>query len=429
MMNFSRQRVSRAEVWLCAILARRYSGTVVASAIGLVALILLTAAFGFGRDWAQTWRTIGFPGIALPPFHDLYHVVNTAGACAASGEAYPYTKCGYSSGQFNYPPVWLLLGKLGITAADTKWFAALIEISAIALLVVLLRGRSIAMGLAALPLVLSPSIILGFERGNIDIVVWSLVCAAALIYSERCKAAAVAAALLLSLGIALKFLALFCASLIVRFNRTAILVSVYLAAFAALYLYSIADALPHIRRITPVSPFISYGYAIIFDRFEHLYAPRLGLNVEGLAKSWIPHAAVIFSLVLSGAIAVAAWWRNTAPCFLNGERNGTAFLFGAGVYCGSFLLISSNYTYRLIFLLLCLPQIFDWMESKNANSGPRVLGYAAYCCCVVSMWLKFYPELTLHINQVTDWALFGIFTTVLACHALESLWALRRNPG
>ena len=421
-MNFSGCRASRVGSQAFAILAKPYSGTIVATALGLVALVLLTSAFVLERDWTQTWRTIGFPGVALPPFRDFYHIVNTAGECAASGEAYPYTGCGYQSGQFNYPPIWLLLGQLGISAADTAWLAMTFELLAAILLTLLLRGHSIAMGLAALPMVLSPSTILAVERANNDIVEWILVCAAALIYSERRKAAAFTAAVLLCLAIALKFIALFCVSLIVRLNRTAVLVGIALTGFTILYLYSLTDALPHIRRITPVSPYISYGYAIVFDRFEFLYAPRLGINVAGLSKSWIPYAAVALALVLATAIAAIAWNRRAPACILDAGRDGTAFLFGGGIYCGSFLLLGTNYTYRLIFLLLCLPQLFDWIAADRAS---RRLAQALIASCIISMWLKFHPEKTFHINQVSDWVLFIAMTAIMALTALRSLWPMR----
>src|ERR1700759_1945829 len=106
MMGFAGCPAGKAGARACAILAKPYSGTVVAAALTAVGLILLTAGFVFGRDWAQTWRTIGFPGVALPPFYDLYAITSTAAQCAASGEVYPYAHCGFDTGKFNYPPVW-----------------------------------------------------------------------------------------------------------------------------------------------------------------------------------------------------------------------------------------------------------------------------------------------------------------------------------
>jgi hypothetical protein len=424
MMNSAGCHAGRIGAWACALLARPCSGVIVGGTIALVAAVLLTAAFVFGLDWTQTWRTIGFPGVALPPFFDLQAITNTAAECASAGQTYPYADCGYRTGNYNYPPVWLLLARIGITPGDTAWLAVLVELPAIVLLIILLRGRSAALGLVALPMVLSPSTILAIERANTDLVEWSLVCAAALIYSERRRAATILAASLLCLAITLKFLALFCTSLIVRFTRAAIFVSATLVVFTALYLYSIADVLPHIRRISPVSPYISYGYTIIFDRFELLYAPRLGLNVAGLSKSWVPHAAIVFVLALAAAIAVIAWRKGTEALRLDDGRNGTAFLFGAGIYCGSFLLLGTNYTYRLIFLLLCLPQLFDWIERSKTS---RRIAQLMIVSCIVSMWLKFHPEKTLHINQVTDWMLFGIMMTIMALASLRSLWPMQRD--
>jgi hypothetical protein len=151
-----------------------------------------------------------------------------------------------------------------------------------------------------------------------------------------------------------------------------------------------------------------------------LYAPRLGLDVTGLAKSWIPHATVVIALILAAFLAFAALARGSGACRISEGKAGTAFLFGAGIYCGSFLLLGTNYTYRLIFLLLCLPQLFDWLAAGRTS---RRAAQALIACCIVSMWLKFYPEKTLHINQITDWVLFTGMMAIMAVTALRSLSA------
>ena len=46
---------------------------------------------------------------------------------------------------------------------------------------------------------------------------------------------------------------------------------------------------------------------------------------------------------------------------------GTAFLFGASIYCGTFML-GTNFVYRLMFLLLCLPQVLDWARESAASA-------------------------------------------------------------
>ena len=169
-------------------LGKPYAGSVVGAGIGLAALVLLTAGYVLGFDWVRSWKTIGLPGALPPPFFDLHIVTDNAARCAdADISSYPYlhADCDPWHQVYNYPPVWLLLGKLGITGDHTALLAMLFELPALGLFALLLRGRAVSSGLMALALVLSPSVVIGFERGNIDIAEWVFVCCAALMFSEH----------------------------------------------------------------------------------------------------------------------------------------------------------------------------------------------------------------------------------------------------
>lgn len=419
MMTYSSILYFRLRIIVLAILAKPYSGAVVGTAIGSVAALLLTAGLVFDLSWVATWKIIGFPG-ALPPFYDMHAVTNAAADCATA--TYPFLNQGCNPwGRFNYPPVWLLLGRLGVNGSHTILLAALIETPALILLVTILSGRSVRAGLLSLLLVFSPSTVLAYERGNVEILEWSLICAAALIFREDNRVRACAAFALLAAGVMLKFLATFCCIAFIRFRFAIIAVSAALLLVSASYVYSLSDVLQIIRRSTPVSPYISYGYPIIFDRLEFFYAPRLGFDFTGLSKSSLPISVV--TLVVLGAVACAfRVWRSMRNLLrIDDGSTGLNFLFGSGVYCGSFLLLSTNYTYRLIFLLLCLPQLFEWIEGKNVvDQGSRRIAVVLYGCCVISMWLKFHPELTLHINQISDWVIFAVFTAILVLNMLRA---------
>jgi hypothetical protein len=411
------------------VLAKRRAGSIVAAGIAAVVLVLVTAAFVHHFDWVRTWRVIGFPG-GLPPFYDMHVVTDQSGRCA--GEAYPYlhAACDPWSTGYNYPPVWLLLGRLGIDGGSTAFLAMLFELPALVLFAVLLRGHAVGSGLLALALILSPSVVLGFERGNIDIVEWLLVCGAALVFSERSTPRAAAALVLLCLAVVIKFLAVFCCALFIRLRPRSMIVAVLLAVFSLAYLYSLADVLPVIRKTTPISAYVSYGYPILFDRLEFLYGPRLGLDLSGLTQSWIPIATIALVILAALAAAVLIWRRDGAFCRLGEGSGGLAFLFGSAIFCGTFLLLDTNYTYRLMFLLLCLPQLFDWIEDRSAGGkSVRCLAYLLYVCCLVSMWLKFHPEKTLHINQIADWALFGVLLMIGALNGLYALSTLMARHG
>lgn len=405
-------------------LEKPYSGAVVGSALGFVIAILLTAGLVFGLDWAASWKVIGFPGSAVPAFYDFNAITKGAAVCASSPQnIYPYIDAPCKPWEhFNYPPIWLLIGKLGVNESHTVWLTLLVEIPALVLIATILRGRSIRAGLLSLAFVLSPSTVLAFERGNIDIAEWDLICIAALVFKEHRPLRAATACTLLVLGVVLKFLAGFCCILFIRFNKTAIVTSVALILLSVGYVYSILDVMPVIRKATPVSPYISYGYLVIFNRLELFYAPLLGLNLAGLTTSLVPPATVAVVIIGVAGFAVVQWRRGRNIARIAENEVGTTFLFGAAIYCGTFLL-ATNYTYRLMFLILTLPQILDWIEHKGqADRQSRRIGYLLYGSSVISMWLKFHPEFTLHINQVTDWILFAVLTALLAFNALDALW-------
>jgi len=420
-----------------AVLAKRCAGSIVAAGIVAVALVLVAAGFAHHFDWVRSWRVIGFPG-ALPPFYDLHVVTDNAARCAGTA-AYPYldAACNPWGEGYNYPPVWLLLGRLGIDGGSTPFFtpfftpflAMLFELPALVLFAVLLRGHALGSGLMALALILSPSVVLGFERGNIDIAEWVVVCGAALVFSERSAVRAAASLVLLCFGVVIKFLAVFCCALFVRLRPKSMIVAVLLAVFSLAYLYSLADVLPVIRKTTPISPYVSYGYPILFDRLEFFYGPWLGLDLSGLTRSWIPIATVAIVMIAALAAAVMIWRRDSAFGRFSEGSGGVAFLFGSAIFCGSFLLLDTNYTYRLMFLLLCLPQLFDWIEDRSDGKSSRRAAYLLYLCCLVSMWLKFHPEQTLHVNQIADWILFGVLLMIGALNGLYALGALLAKHG
>jgi hypothetical protein len=427
-------RNNRAVSTAAVLLGKPCAGTVVAAAVGLVVLMLAVAGFGFGFGWVGSWRVINFPG-ALPPFSDLHVVTDNAARCAdAAISEYPYihARCDPWHQGYNYPPIWLLLGRLGINGGHTELLAFIIELPALVLFALLLHGRSVACGLVALALMLSPSVVLGFERGNIDIIEWVLVCSAALLYSEQRALRAVAALVILCFAVVIKFLAIFCCTLAIRLRPMSLIVSALLVIFSLAYLYSLSDLLHLIRNNTGggFSPYVSYGYIILFDRLEFLYGPRLGLDLTGLTASWVPLMVVGFALLGAAAWAVVVWRRGRAQHMLDNGSDGAAFLFGSGIYCGSFLLLGTNYTYRLMFLLLCLPQLFGWIERPHEeDASSRRLAYVLLGSCLISMWLKFHPEKTLHVNQITDWVLFTVLVMLMVLNTLYAVGGHVRRSG
>ena len=379
-----------------------------------------------------------------PAFLDLHAVTDNV-ACAARGiNVYVYMDCDVLHRGFNYPPVWLLLGQLGIGSGDTVWLGLAIILSTLVLIVALLSGRSVAKGLLGLLVVLSPSVMLGFERGNVDLVEWSLVCAAALAFSDRRWSRVGLSLALLIFAVALKLVAVFCCALMVRPRRPAVLLCSILFAFSLAYTYyGIVDVYPMIRSNTNRDFAISFGYMPLFGQIKSLLAPSIGLKLSGFAHSSISLLVALWAVVIAGMGAVRVGRRNQGWCNIGGGTAGTAFIFGAGIYVGCFLFLETNYAYRLIFLLLCLPQLFDWIdESRTAQGTEGVssrgwtssgVGRVLLCSCLLTVWLTLLPYgitfggislnlIGLHLlAQLADWILFGAFTTIFVANAYLAL--------
>jgi hypothetical protein len=396
------------------------SGLVVT--LGLIGLTMILLASGQIVGWDATWRAFGVTPLQ-PPFFDM-HIINDYAACAAKGmDAYIPHSC--NGVNFNIPPTWLWLGSLGMAGTDSDWMSVVMIAAAAIVMVMLFSGGPWLNGVIALAALVSPSVMMGVERGNLDLLVLTLVGASALIYDERRLASSSAVVGLLSLGIALKLFPIFCVSLVARFSRRAFIVACVLAAAGCAYLTLTFQYLVLIRRNVPTTFVLSYGYKAIFLGLDHM-RDEAGLSPWQLADTWLPFLATAFVLVCAVAVATTSVFTEREFCSIDRSIAGTAFLFGAGIYCGTYLL-GTNFIYRLMFLLLCIPQLLDWLmrKSQKASWVPE----AGVLMTVLGvLWLNGNSNghtTFLLFPQVLNWVLFFFLAAVLTCNLLRHLRTTR----
>ena len=339
------------------------SGTVVM--LGIVGAAVALLALGRVVGWDPTWRTFGVTPLQ-PPFFDM-HVINDYAACAWKGvDAYAPHAC--SVVNFNIPPTWLWLGFLGVDGADSSWLSAAVIAATIIVMVLLLRGRSWYHGVIALGAMISPSVMMGVERGNLDLLILALVGSAALIYEERRVGRACGAIAFLGLGVVLKLFPMFCVSLAARFSRQTFIFACATAALSLIYLDLAMEYVFLIRRNVPTTFILSYGYKAIFLGVDHIRS-EAGLSPIGLADTWVPASTAAVVLICAATVAVNCFRNRREFYSVDTSAAGTAFLFGAGIYCGTYLL-GTNFIYRLMFLLLCVPH-FRTGKSKGMKAARR----------------------------------------------------------
>jgi hypothetical protein len=263
---------------------------------------------------------------------------------------------------------------------------------------------------------------MGVERGNLDLLILALVGSAALIYDDRRAARAGAAIALLGFGTALKLVPMFCVALAARFSRRTLVFASGLAAFSLIYLDLTLQYVFLIRRNVPTTFILSYGYKTIFLGVDHIRS-EAGLSPTGLADTWAPASAAALVLICAATAAVIGFRGRCEFCLVSTSAAGTAFLFGAGIYCGTYLL-GTNFVYRLMFLLLCVPQLLDWQIQSSEGDKPAVIAeWGLFGTVLGVLWLNGNANghsYFLLLPQLLDWFLFFCMATVLMTNFLHT---------
>jgi hypothetical protein len=389
-----------------------------------VATITLLAILCLGHfvGWDATWRSLGITPLS-PHFFDMHGVMQQA-ACATKGyDPYRVNPC-YPIVPIDIPPIWLWFGHLGVDGSDAIWLAPLEIAVAFAVIVTLFKGRSIFFGALASIAILSPSIMMGVERGNVDLSILALVAGAALIFQETKVGRLCSTAAVTELAIVLKLFPVFCFALAARFTPRRIMFASAITILSSIYFLIIADYIPIIRHDAPTTFMLSYGYKVLFLGLDHL-RDEAGLNPLGLGETWVPITLAAATLISAAATAALLIWPHRFfACTIADTPAGTAFCFGSGIYSGTFLL-GSNFIYRLMFLLLCLPQLYEWGSGAVEEEAlTRAIGRALLALVLATLWLNGDPNghsTFLLVPQLVNWLIFFGLTTVLSLNFLGSV--------
>jgi hypothetical protein len=398
-------------------LRRIGSGTVLTLGTAGVAVALL--AFARMVGWDPSWRSFGVTPLQ-PPFFDM-HVINDYAACAWKGvDAYAPHACNVAN--FNIPPTWLWLGYFGLDGSASSWLSALFIAVSMLVMLLLFQGRPWYQGLIALGAIISPPVMMGVERGNLDLLILALVGSAAWIYEERRPGRACGAVALIGLGIALKLFPMFCVSLAARFSRRTFIFACVIAALSLVYLDLTMKYVFLVQRNVPATFILSYGYKAIFLGLDHIRS-EAGLSPIGLADTWVPAATAIIGLLCAATVALYSLRRRREFCSVHTSVAGTAFLFGAGIYCGTYLL-GTNFIYRLMFLLLCIPQLLDWqILRREGDRSASIAEQGLFGTLVGVLWLNGNANghsTFLLLPQLLNGLLFFCTATVLMLNFLRT---------
>ncbi len=349
----------------------------------------------------STLQRAGVPSVGAP-FSDLYVFPAAAQELARGGNPYLSNPLDPWQRLYNYPRAWLLFMRYPFAAVP--WLGLGLDLAWLTLLWLAWGRLTPGAGLLAGAVACSPPVLLALERCNSDLIVFMLVAAALAGLARGWRGAAwlgLMVAALLKLFPAVAFVTFLPASGRRAWNW------LFAAAGAMLgWAFLRWDELAGIAHNTPTGgPAISYGSTVIFTIADLLHQQSTGQWADYSAHRWVG-SAVAGLLALGLAAAGCRCRPSSGPPF---DRALACFQGGAAIYVATFIL-GSNFSYRAIFLLLCVPWLF---RTEAAFPWPKVRRAAALTLTVF-LWTN--PQWWLPLialREAAGWTLLGLLACLL----------------
>jgi hypothetical protein len=330
----------------------------------------------FARGGHRAWGHFGVWTLS-PSFLDL-RSVTSAWECVRRGIAVlPSNPCDPLKRPANYPTVWLLPSHLGLGQSST---VALGIVTALvffgAALAVIPQHAEPWEGLVYGVALCSPSVMLGVERGNVDLLVFAVI-VAAMAFFRRSGPSAVVSPLLVLIAAILKLFPILAAPALLRRDRRGFYAFGAVSAAFGVYALATLGTIRDIRRFTPQLTAYSYGVKPFGIWAANLFA-TYRIHLAASVWDWL-----LVTVIVAAAVIVQP--RVQRRLFAGDEeaaarRDLDLFVVGGVIFVATFFVIQS-FEYRLVFLVLTIPQLLRWTRAG------RVLGIVGLLLTLLTFWL------------------------------------------
>jgi len=363
----------------------------------VVAALLLCGALAWGYsldgDIESAWGELAVPTQPIT-FGDLKAVTGCIDCVIAGLDPYVEANhCYPMGGRFNLPRAWLWLRYMGVNGDTADATGVIYMLLLLAAFLLIFRTKTWFGGIAAVLGILSPPVLLGMERGNGDVLIFSLLVIA---LSATMRLAPgprryVVGGFLAFLT-AMKIYPAVAAAAIVRTRKDvgpAALIAV--VGVAALLLTS-WSVLGEVYRNTPTVNWFAFGNINIFVAMiglDWISAP------DSLETLHVVVDLVTIAVIVNAAI-LALYLRSRRSGFFPrldpDNRCDVVAVAALAVFCFVFCL-GSSYNYRLLYLLAPLAALVKAHdEAKHPAAKPAIIVLLAF------LWLS---------GQWLYWPIYG----------------------
>jgi hypothetical protein len=367
---------------------------------------------------ADVWRFLGVP-TGPSPFFDTRNLTAALECRRLGYDPLRESPCDPWGRPLNYPRVWLTLRWLGLNQSHTDLLAVVFILLFVASIFMLIGRIPLGSGVVVALAVCSPSVMLAVERGNMDIVIFALLTLALLVW-RRGRWGDVASPLIVLLAATAKIYPVLAlpAFAFARRHRSARVAIACVVAFGIYALVTLGDIAAN-ARLAPQGDYRAYGARILLAAIYHRFVPERWQG--GAATKQL--LATIPILVAAPFVWVAGRRRlpDVDPDVASWRR--LAFWIGGLVFVGTFA-VGNNFDYRLVFLLLMLPQLLVWSIADEGEPR-RWLGAVTLLTVLVLLWIGALSELLARTDEIVTWAAVLMVSVLLAASIppLGTIWA------
>jgi len=351
--------------------------------------LLVVGVYGLAIRYPRLYSRMG-AGVHERWFNDTRAVLLCSDVVAAGGDpAVPNPVAVHY-----YSHWWFMLSEWGLTQADYAWLGLVGGLGFLFSAILVLSPTSAGGAMVGFILLVSPPIQLGFNRGNVDLLIFILLAPIPFFLTRARGGWSVLVPVIIALCAGLKYYPIVAGVVLLlavqsrRRRWVLIFLMVLLASLVAL------SVVPDYLRVAAIMPSPSKLYSFGADRFWSL------VGVPG----WAMHGCSLTLL----SLAAVFWLRlkiKFPPALASFQV--VAFALGASLLLGCFMM-GNSYSYRLVFALFMVPLLLQLGAPGGFSS--QVLARLGLFLMVVLFW----------VDGGFGFAMMGAVTQ--GCLGPESFW-------
>jgi hypothetical protein len=372
--------------------------------VGII-LVLATSIFTYvfldNDFFIRKWRV----PMAPQGFHDSRQFAWASEAFAQGYDPLIENPVNPRGHQLNYPRIWHLLFDLGINESHTNLLGTIVVIFFFVGISIFWFSRKFdnLTYVILSVIILSPSVMLGIERSNIELILFFIISLALTInyYSS------ISALFVFVFAAILKIYPIFGFLYLLQESRRRFWV-LFLSASAIFILYALLsfNDFLQVYKTTPQLVGSSFGINVWWRGLGHSRFLNLPIS-ENLALILKVFSYIVTFLILATTLYFSMR-RKDVGLYSQGQYLDT-FRVGAGIFIGCFLLMNTH-DYRLIFLVFTIPQIVEWIRAKEKRIS--LVPQITLAAMVFSVWSFFIMrvlgrKVTFLMEEFSNWLILA----------------------